>query len=68
MLPPPDFMSKVKELTSRIEDQFLPLLEGNSGIAFPMPEVNSTLYKCKMMNSGTEELKKKFCLKCQLYS
>ena len=28
----PDFISKVKELNSGIEDQFLPLLEGNSGI------------------------------------
>ena len=28
----PDFVSKVKELTSGIEDQFLPLLEGNSSI------------------------------------
>ena len=39
----PDFWSKVKELTSGMEDQFLPLLEGNSDIAFPMPEVNISL-------------------------
>ena len=39
----PDFISKVMELTSGIEDQFLPLLEGNSGIAFQMLEVNSSL-------------------------
>ena len=28
----PDFISRVKELTSSINSQFLPLLEGNSGI------------------------------------
>ena len=38
----PVFISKVKEFTSLIEDQFLPLLDGNSGIASLMPEVNSS--------------------------
>ena len=48
------FTFKVKKLTAGIEDQFLPLLEGNSSNASPMPEVNSSLQKCKMMNSGIE--------------
>ena len=39
----PDFISKVKELTSGIEDQFLPFLEGNSSIGNSIPEVNSSL-------------------------
>ena len=39
----PVFISKVKEFTSLIEDQFLPLLDGNSGIASLMLEVNSSL-------------------------
>ena len=38
----PNFKSKVKELTSRIEYQFLPLLEGNSGIGNSIPKVNSS--------------------------
>ena len=36
----PDFISKVKELTSRIKR---PILEGDSGIGNSMPEVNSSL-------------------------
>ena len=34
---------KSQKLTSGIENKFLPLLEGNSGIAFPMSEVISSL-------------------------
>ena len=38
-----DFISKVKELTSGIEDQFLPLSEGNSSIGNSIPEVSIVL-------------------------
>ena len=31
------------ESKKMMNDEFLPLLEGNSGVAFPMPEVNSSL-------------------------
>ena len=39
----PDFIGKVKELTSGIDDQFLPLLESNFSIASPILELNSSL-------------------------